>query len=120
MEFDEFISDFGKESLDDTFQKLGEIGSEALEISMQTKTFQDVTGNLSASIGYTVIRDGQVIEKGGFKGTDIGASKGRTLAVGSDGLHFVAGMDYATCVEAKGKDVNTAGELLIDQYVEQS
>ena len=120
MEFDEFIAGFGNESLNDAFRNLGKMGREALEITMQSKTFQNVTGNLSASIGYTVIRDGQIIDEGGFKGTDTGASKGRALAKGEDGLHFVAGMDYATFVEAKGRDVNTAGELYLDQYVEQS
>ena len=120
MEFDEFITEFGTEAIDETFTGLAAAGAKAYELTMQSKTFRNKTGNLSASIGYTVTRDGRTVAEGGFKGSSEGASKGCSLAGTEDGLHFVAGMDYASHVEAKGYDVNTAGELLLDRYVEQS
>lgn len=80
--------------------------------------FQDQTGNLRSSIGYTVFKDGVAIINGHEGVSSEGASAGQELAdrVGQQtkGIVLVvtAGMYYATYVEAKGRDVLASAEIL--------
>lgn len=122
MEFDAFIEEFERECEADVVSWLADVGRSAYEQAQSQRAFQDQTGNLMASIGWAVIKDGRVVEQGGFQGAEQGSATGLALvdeAKSSEGyeLIFVAGMHYATFVEAKGYDVNTAGELLIDELM---
>ncbi|WGU68275.1 HK97 gp10 family phage protein [Capnocytophaga canimorsus] len=94
--------------------------------------FQDQTGNLRSSIGYVVFKNGVAIHEGyeaitgtnskgeTLNGTE-GVTSGRKLAesVGNktQGICLVvtAGMNYASYVEAKGRDVITSAEILAER-----
>ncbi len=83
------------------------------------ETYRDQTGNLRASGGYVVVKNGAII-KSDFSGSNpVGASAGRnyaeTLAAEvSTGyaLIVVAGMAYALAVESRGLDVLSSTEQL--------
>lgn len=104
----------------------------------------DQTGNLRSSIGYVIVQNGQIVNKGGFeavigpKGNDAnvnGTEQGATYAEQIAGryptgyaLIVVAGMNYAAYVEAKeNKDVLASGEIflrkemqrLVEQYKQE-
>ncbi len=86
-------------------------------------TYVDQTGNLRASIGYTVFKDGQaVLSQYQETGEANAATKARQLAENVAKqypkgilLVVVAGMNYAIYVEAKGLDVLTSAEQLAQQ-----
>lgn len=125
MEFSEFAEDFLMEVEEDQLEWLALVGEEAYDMAVNSRAFQDRTGCLLSSIGYAVVRDGKIWHEGGFRvilnGAD-GREKGLKLIrelmpKGGTRLIFVAGEHYATFVEAKGYDVNTAGELIIDKLM---
>ena len=125
MEFSEFAEDFLREVEEDQLEWLALVGEKAYDMAVSSRAFQDRTGCLLSSIGYAVVRDGKIRHEGGFKvilnGAD-GREKGLKLIrelmpKRGTRLIFVAGEHYATFVEAKGYDVNTAGELIIDKLM---
>jgi len=77
------------------------------------ESFNDKTGNLRSSIGYSVFLNGKQVSgnftavKGGSEGKSIGQSLAKSIGSLLKGfsLVIVAGMDYAQEVEARGKDV---------------
>jgi len=77
-------------------------------------SFNDRTGNLRASIGYVILKDGKVIESD-FPGETATGVQNAKRAIDevtknhSDGLALigVAGMSYAAAVESLGFDVIT-------------
>lgn len=94
--------------------------------------FHDQTGNLRSSIGYMVFVDGVSVHQSTFEQvspqaahkdgvTYDGGKKGeaycREIGENTTGvcLVVVAGMDYATYVESKGRDVLTSAEHLAEQ-----
>lgn len=103
--------------------RLQNLGEKCL-IEMRTnKGYTDQTGNLTASMGYVVVMKGKVVTTAGFDG---GPEKGKTK--GKDfidtfkdknangyALYVVAGMEYASYVEATGRNVLTSAELLADK-----
>jgi hypothetical protein len=71
--------------------------------------FGDVTGNLRSSIGYFILKDGQIIKEN-LRGKSSGKSAARQfvdLLPKKTGLQLIgiAGMNYASLVESKGKNV---------------
>lgn len=85
----------------------------------ETSSWIDRTGNLRSSIGYIVSVDGQPVQMSQFtpvkEGAE-GASSGRSYALSIAGLYprgialiVVAGMEYATYVEAMENKVVLAG-----------
>jgi len=71
--------------------------------------FGDVTGNLRSSIGYFILKDGQII-KSNLKGKASGKSAAQQFVETLPkkmGLQLIgiAGMNYASTVESKGKNV---------------
>lgn len=71
--------------------------------------FGDVTGNLRSSIGYFILKDGQIL-KSNLKGKASGKSAAQQFVESLPikmGLRLVgiAGMNYASLVESKGKNV---------------
>lgn len=94
--------------------------------------FHDQTGNLRSSIGYMVFVDGVPVHQSTFEQvspqaahkdgvTYDGGKKGeaycREIGENTTGvcLVVVAGMNYATYVESKGRDVLTSAEHLAEQ-----
>lgn len=97
-------------------------------------SWEDQTGNLRSSIGYIVVRDGSVVNTGGFEAVDgpkrsetseNGSSEGRKYAEelaarypSGYALIVVAGMDYAVYVEAMAnKDVLAGGEIFLKKKI---
>ncbi len=119
-------------------------------------SWRDRTGNLRASVGYIIVKDGRVIGRNGFDnslgksahkeivtfttkdgksvsytteveaGGPEGASTGRAYAEDLAGrfsgegyaLIIVAGMNYASFVEARGRDVLAGAQLWAVQQFE--
>ena len=109
------------QSVDDVSEKilqaLDSTGQRMVEVARNTKTYQDKTGNLTASIGYGVYRRGTQYSVGGFgygEGGQKGLAKLEQVATQHKAKEYVlivvAGMDYATYVERRGYVVlDTAG-----------
>lgn len=90
---------------------LASLGERVVKYAREHGSYTDRTGNLRNSIGYVVIQNGRVV-KDGF-GSSESQTKARAIALDAarslDGnktyLVWVAGMEYAKYVEAKGFDV---------------
>jgi hypothetical protein len=74
--------------------------------------YTDRTANLRASIGFVVLKDGVVIEDGltGSTAEGTAAAKSAIAQIPKSGYQLigVAGMEYASYVEAKGYNVITS------------
>ena len=98
---------------------LSYLGELCLTNYRSLKTYRDQTGNLRASGGYVVVKNGQIV-KSDFSGSSpLGASTGQSYAeslaaqVGAGyALIVVAGMNYALAVESRGLDVLSSTEQL--------
>jgi hypothetical protein len=126
MEFGDFMNEFRKDTTDSVLEDLRFIAQGCYEEVMRRKGFTNDSGALSSSIGWAVSLDGNIVYSGGLvptgQGGSIGQSQGRTaideLVRGSGiKLILVAGMDYASEVEARGFDVTTSGELLAEEMI---
>ena len=109
------------------------LGEEAVKLQRGSHLYYDQTGNLTSSIGYMVLDHGNVVKmssfqqvppkkkrgrpKGSKSGHAIGRQKAAELAkqYAADDLALVilAGMDYASNVEAKGKNVIDTAQLYV-------
>lgn len=100
-------------------------GEEAVRQQNLSHKYLNQTGNLSASVGYSVLFNGKVIDDGGFEGAGPeGASAGQMylqqlIGENQTGLVLivVAGMNYAKYVEDMGLDVLTSAELKAGQIL---
>lgn len=116
-------------------QQLGErLVKYAREDKSAARHFTDRTGNLRNSIGYVVVQGGQIVkslfdgntpategyEKG--NGNAIGLSYATKIAIelpaNKTYLVWVAGMEYASYVEANGYDVITGSGDWLESRVE--
>lgn len=103
------------------------VGEKCINEAREYGSYQDRTGNLRSSIGYIILKDGKPIEKGGFKITKSGGNgqkEGETfinkiISQYPKGfvLVVVAGMKYASYVEARNYNVLTSAELLAEREV---
>lgn len=104
------------------------VGSQCVKKARSLNTYKDQTGNLRSSIGYMVLDDGKIVSKSAFQivkdgsqGNETGSEFINRIALdgGNEGvvLIVVAGMNYASYVEARGFDVLTSAELLAEQKV---
>lgn len=106
----------------------GFMGEQCLVEMRTNKTYMDQTGNLTASGGYLIVVDGNIVTAAGFEkdgGTTDGATgktQGRSLAVSlaagfksGYALIVVVGMNYAYAVESRGKNVLASAELLAEK-----
>lgn len=107
--------------------RMQKIAEEVVNEARLKADFTDQTGNLRSSIGAILSVDGQVIQSYGFEVVKDGAEGAR------DGKSFaeqlitqyptgiclvvVAGKNYAKYLVAKGYDVLTSGELLLERRV---
>ncbi len=97
------------------------VGEAAVEVARTKHKYKRQTGNLTSSIGYCILDDGKVVAKSGFevvKNGKKGAEEGRKfleelISRHSKGIVFimVAGMNYASYVEAMSLDVLDSAEL---------
>ncbi len=104
-------------------------GKKPHEVPPHQPNYIDWTANLRSSIGYVIVRSGNVVSQGGFKsakGGGEGAEEGKAYAEQlaakfpqSIALIVVAGMNYAAYVSAKGYDVLDTAELLAEKLVPQ-
>lgn len=85
------------------------------------RKYEDRSGNLTSSIGYVLIDNGQVIDEYGFEQIKPTATEGPTAGrnyaaqlassyTSGLGVIVVAGMNYAAYVEARNLGGMTAGE----------
>jgi len=108
---------------------LSYVGEYCINEARTGGTYTDQTGNLRSSIGYVLVKDGQVIQQSSFQqvkqGTE-GAREGETFAKQIVSkfpkgicLIVVAGMKYASYVSAKGFNVLDSSEDLAANLVPQ-
>lgn len=114
------------------FKLLSAAGEKFVEIARKKGSYKDQTGNLRSSIGYIIAMDGDVVSENFEKseaGTDRnkGLSKGRQIAedvslsyAGGYVLVGVAGMNYASAVEARGLDVISTGNIQCEEYLRKA
>lgn len=108
--------------IDQAFQLvLADLGMELVALARTMHSYTDRTGNLTNSIGYAVIKSGNILTTGGMQGGEGEAQSLdyiRTLASQLPqqySLVIVAGMDYAAYVEAKGYNVLLPARLAADR-----
>lgn len=106
---------------------------EITNLAKSTNTYTDRTGNLRSSIGYILLKDGEIVKsnfasagKGDESGNN-GVKTGKELAVEigknySSGYVcvYVAGMEYAAYVESKGFDVVSGSWMQFDSVFQQN
>lgn len=101
--------------------RLAYLGEECVNHARSLNTYKDQTGNLRSSVGYLIARDGRILkqffETANKDEGGAGKSTARKIALevltgaGSGyALIVVAGMNYASKVEAKGYDVLSSAE----------
>lgn len=105
------------------------VGEKCIIEARTTANFTDRTGNLRSSMGYVIIEDGKIVNKGGFavvKNGSEGAAQGdkfirQIVSEFPKGIVLVvcAGMKYAAYVAAKGFNVTDSAELLAERLVPQ-
>lgn len=98
------------------------VGEAALEVARTQHKYKRRSGNLTSSVGYAILDDGKVVMMSKFEvvgNGEKGADEGRKflkrlISENSKGLVFimVAGMSYASYVEAMSLDVLESAELL--------
>nr|DAI97860.1 MAG TPA: hypothetical protein [Caudoviricetes sp.] len=109
------------------------IGEECVRIAREQGTYNDITGNLRNSVGYVLVRNGDIIcknfeERVASKVVDAangkGILQGQALAeelakrfTKGYALIVVAGMHYAHYVESLNKDVLDSAERYAQQQV---
>jgi len=102
---------------------LEQAGEELVQIARNTHTYQDRTGNLTASIGYGVFINGQLVHYGGFEEGLLGGQVGINALkdVVPQGAQYaiavIAGMDYAEAVNRRGYVVLDNAELSAHEVV---
>ncbi|MEL4306721.1 hypothetical protein [Joostella sp. CR20] len=132
---------FTKEMVEDVFeewyrgfewkiqQALMYAGEQFVTIARNTGNYTDRTGNLRSSIGYVVLKDGEILgekfDAYNGKGEE-GVREARKVAAEVAENHpkgfvliGVAGMEYAAAVEAKNYDVITGAGVEIEQTLKQ-
>lgn len=97
---------------------LNELGAELAKTARDMHTYTDRTGNLTNSIWYAVMKGSRVVSMGGEREDGEGAEKAKEVILKIAGtatskytLAVVAGMEYASYVEARGYNVLIPAEL---------
>lgn len=108
------------------------LGEKCVAEARSLNTYKDQSGNLRSSIGYVIVKNGAIIHSSNFEqvqpwsssddaafnGGEIGEKYAQKLGLEhSSGyaLVVVAGMSYASYVEAMGKDVLSSAEHLAER-----
>ena len=105
------------------------VGEQAVNEARQNHRYKDQTGNLTSSIGYCVLDNGNVVLESSFevvKEGKQGSQDGRNflhrlMAEHPTGIALivVAGMEYAAYVEAKNLNVLDSAEQLAEKLLPQ-
>lgn len=125
-------------ALDAIVYNMAAIGEQVVNRAREKGSYTDRTGNLRGSTGYVVVRDGTIVNRGGFSEvrgpepnpahpSSEGPAAGATLAEqlageirrGQIALIVVAGQSYARYVSARGYDVLDSSNLLARKLVPQ-
>lgn len=125
--FGKYLQDKVKAYEEAVIRRLSYCGERCLIQARDFGSYTDRTGNLRSSTGYVIVKDGKIVKTGGFEvvsaGSD-GSTEGQSFAKNiarqfSQGIALivVAGMKYASYVEAKGYDVLTSSEMLANRIV---
>lgn len=117
--FDNFLDGIERAQIRQ-LQKLGEM---CLNEARLKGNYQDQTGNLRSSIGYTIFKDGTAIHsvysqiKDGIEGVKSGEELAQKIGQDQPGVCLVvtAGMNYALYVESKGYNVLSSAEHLAER-----
>lgn len=108
------------------------IGERFVTNARTNANFTDRTGNLRSSIGYVIVKNGEVIAenfKNAGTGPDgkTGVGKSKEIAVKAAenfpkgfALIVVAGMEYAAAVESKNYDVITSSSLIAEDELRKA
>ena len=116
---DVFLTEIEKKQIA-RLQRLGEMCVTHAKSLPPDIGFHDQTGNLRSSIGYVVFKDGVAIHQNyeqtgaGSEGVQAGQELANRVGSQFKGITLVvtAGMNYASYVEAKGRDVLASAEML--------
>lgn len=126
------LDDFSKELKKKTdaieravYERLNYLGFTCVKNAIDNRGYTDQTAHLRSSTGYIVVMKGKIMKVGGFEGeAEGGKTIGRTFAESLAGknkdayaLYVVAGMNYASYVEATGRNVLTSAELLAEKMM---
>jgi len=101
------------------------VGFTCINEARANGSYHDVTGFLRGSIGFVIVRDGVIVSESGFEsngGGSIGKAEIQKLAAKFPhgiALIVVAGMTYASAVEARNFNVLSSAELMAEQMVPQ-
>ncbi|GAA4328557.1 hypothetical protein [Flaviaesturariibacter amylovorans] len=110
--------------------RLKRVGETYVANARTNGTYTDQTGNLRASIGYVILKNGEQIDLKleGTKEAKTAAEAAikdaiadmKTRVPAGYVLIVVAGMEYAAAVEAKGKDVITASGKIAEKQLREA
>lgn len=98
------------------------VGTVCINEARASGSYQDRTGNLRNSIGYVIVKDGTIVESSYGEGTG-GEAASQTLRQMAAkfphgiGIIVVAGMNYASAVEARNYNVLSSAELQAKELV---
>ncbi len=126
----EHYRDYAQQVIINTFSY---VGDSCIREARDNGNYTDQTANLRSSIGYVVVKNGEIVRKNVVKEVKDGraaTTQGNSTAdsylkrLASDHpkgicLIVVAGMNYASYVEGRGKNVLTSAELLAERLVPQ-
>ena len=120
--FDAFLDQIQKQQIK-RLSMLGEMCVNHARSVPKDLGFEDQTGKLRSSIGYALFVDGVAVHyfyevvKDGAEGAKAGQRLSKKIGEGSSGVCLVvtAGMNYATYVESRGRDVIAGAEQLAER-----
>ena len=105
------------------FNKLVEIGRDAIRYAQQNGEYKNHTWNLRNAPGFCVVRGGKIVhlEVGDDGGHPEAKKNTENLLIYSehprDGLYLADGMEYASFVQSKGYDVLESARLYAKRMV---
>lgn len=103
----------------ETLQRLRKLGEDCVNRAKLEGSYTDRTNNLRNSIGFAIIKDGQVIDTSfGASATETSRKIANTRAKNvrkGYGLVVIAGMEYALHVESQSYNVLSSAELFATQ-----
>lgn len=130
--FDQYVQSKVEAAINTVLYNLCYVGEQVVNEAKSTNTYKDQTNNLRSSLGYVVVRDGQIFnlqkftksgvgtEGDGSEGVQTGTAYATQLAASYPrGIYLivVAGMKYAIHVSNKGYNVLESAELLAEKLV---
>ena len=102
-------------------RRMAWVGENAVNLQRENGNWTDQTGNLRSSIGYIIVKDGSVVQRGnleqvknGEQGVQNAISYLEQLASETPQnvvLIIVAGMEYAEYLKKRGYDVLDSAEM---------